>query len=83
LRRRCSEELNQHLKHEGQEFLESDFDHDYDLNSDFDGASRVHNRRNGYNSKTLKTKESAFVLNTPRDRNSSFEPQIVKKGQQL
>ncbi|NDA91647.1 MAG: IS256 family transposase, partial [Alphaproteobacteria bacterium] len=30
---------------------------------------------------TLKTKESAFVLNTPRDRNSSFEPQIVKKNQ--
>jgi transposase-like protein len=39
------------------------------------------NRKNGYNSKTLKTKESAFVLNTPRDRNSSFEPQIVKKNQ--
>jgi transposase-like protein len=39
------------------------------------------NRRNGHNSKTIKTKESAFVLNTPRDRNSSFEPQIVKKNQ--
>jgi putative transposase len=39
------------------------------------------NRRNGHNSKTIKTKESAFVLNTPRDRNSSFEPQIIKKNQ--
>jgi len=39
------------------------------------------NRKNGFNSKTLKTKESAFVLDTPRDRNSSFEPQIVKKNQ--
>ena len=39
------------------------------------------NRKNGFNSKTVKTKESAFVLNTPRDRNSSFEPQIVKKNQ--
>lgn len=39
------------------------------------------NRRNGYNSKTLRTKESAFSLDTPRDRNSSFEPQIIKKGQ--
>ena len=37
------------------------------------------NRKNGFNSKTVKTKESAFVLNTPRDRNSSFEPQIVKE----
>lgn len=39
------------------------------------------NRKNGFNSKTVKTKESAFVLDTPRDRNSSFEPQIVKKNQ--
>ena len=45
------------------------------LGDDFD------NRRNGYNSKTVKTKDSSFVLDTPRDRNSSFEPQIVKKGE--
>lgn len=45
------------------------------LGDDFD------NRKNGYNSKTVKTKDSAFVLDTPRDRNSSFEPQIIKKGQ--
>lgn len=60
--------LNEELsQHLGQEKQE--------LNNGFD------NRRNGYNSKTLKTKESAFTLDTPRDRNSSFEPQIVKKGQ--
>ncbi len=45
------------------------------LGDDFD------NRKNGYNSKTVKTKDSAFVIDTPRDRNSSFEPQIIKKGQ--
>jgi transposase-like protein len=39
------------------------------------------NRKNGHNSKTLKTKESSFVLDSPRDRNSSFDPQIIKKGQ--
>ena len=39
------------------------------------------NRKNGYSSKRLKTKESAFSLDTPRDRNCSFEPQIIKKGQ--
>lgn len=80
-----SEELNQHLNQEKQEDSGYDFDCDsnldYDSNSNSDSASRVNNRRNGYNSKTVKTKESAFVLNTPRDRNSSFEPQIVKKGQ--
>ena len=46
-----------------------------DLGSNFD------NRKNGYNSKTVKTKDSAFVLDTPRDRNSSFEPQIIRKNQ--
>ena len=39
------------------------------------------NRKNGHNAKTLKTTESSFVLEAPRDRNSSFDPQIVKKNQ--
>jgi len=44
-------------------------------------GSGFDNRRNGYNSKTIKTKDSAFVLDSPRDRNSSFEPQIIQKNQ--
>ena len=39
------------------------------------------NSRNGYSSKTLKTEEGQFELDTPRDRDSSFEPQLVKKRQ--
>ncbi len=40
------------------------------------------NRRNGYNKKTIKgTSEGSFELETPRDRNGTFEPQIVKKHQ--
>ena len=38
------------------------------------------NRKNGYTSKTMKTEHGTFELNTPRDRNGSFEPQIVKKN---
>jgi len=41
------------------------------------------NRKNGYNSKTIKARESSFFLDAPRDRNSSFEPQIVKKNQTI
>jgi len=63
-----SEELNQHLEQEKKESEQG-------FNNDFD------NRRNGYNSKTLKTRESAFTLDAPRDRNGSFEPEIIKKGQ--
>ncbi len=39
------------------------------------------NRKNGYTSKTMRTEHGAFELETPRDRNGSFEPQIVKKSQ--
>lgn len=39
------------------------------------------NSRNGYTPKTLKTEDGEFELLTPRDRNGSFEPQLVKKHQ--
>ncbi|WP_191923894.1 IS256 family transposase [Pantoea agglomerans] len=39
------------------------------------------NRKNGSSKKTLKTPTGAFELATPRDRNGSFEPQLVKKHQ--
>jgi len=39
------------------------------------------NRKNGYMSKTMRTEHGEFELETPRDRNGSFEPQIVKKSQ--
>jgi len=39
------------------------------------------NRKNGYTSKTMKTEHGTFELDTPRDRNGSFEPEIVKKNQ--
>jgi len=39
------------------------------------------NRRNGKNSKRVKSESGTFELETPRDRNGSFEPEIVKKRQ--
>lgn len=44
-------------------------------------ASDNTNCRNGYTRKSLKTEDGQFELNTPRDRECSFEPQLVKKGQ--
>jgi putative transposase len=41
------------------------------------------NRRNGLSTKTVKTSSGSFELDVPRDRNSSFEPQIVKKRQTI
>ena len=39
------------------------------------------NSRNGTSSKKLKTEHGEMPLAIPRDRNGSFDPQIVRKGQ--
>jgi len=40
------------------------------------------NRKNGVNKKTIKgLSDGSFELETPRDRNGTFEPQLVKKHQ--
>lgn len=49
----------------------------YDKHEESGGS----NSRNGYSSKTLTADEGQFDIEVPRDRDSSFEPQIVKKHQ--
>jgi transposase-like protein len=39
------------------------------------------NSRNGSTSKILRTEDGSFELNTPRDREGSFDPKLVKKHQ--
>lgn len=39
------------------------------------------NSRNGTSSKTLKTEQGPMEIEVPRDRDASFEPQLVKKRQ--
>jgi len=39
------------------------------------------NSRNGYSSKTLKGDHGEVEIDIPRDRNGSFEPQLIRKGQ--
>ena len=41
------------------------------------------NRKNGYNTKLLKTGAGTIELDTPRDRNSDFSPEIVKKRETI
>jgi len=45
--------------------------------------SNSSNSRNGYNKKTIKSKYGQFDVCIPRDRASSFEPQLVKKREVL
>lgn len=39
------------------------------------------NTRNGYSSKTLLCDDGEIELNKPRDRENTFEPQLIKKNQ--
>ena len=41
----------------------------------------IANRKNGTTKKRIKATSGNFELSTPRDRNGSFEPQLVKKHQ--
>lgn len=49
----------------------------YESNSKEDKSTS--NRRNGSTPKTLKTSMGEVKINSPRDRDSSFEPQIIPK----
>jgi putative transposase len=51
----------------------------YELHQEPPGG--VGNTRNGSTPKTLATEHGPVEVRTPRDRNGSFEPQIVRKGQ--
>jgi putative transposase len=39
------------------------------------------NSRNGKSSKRIKSKRGQLQIDVPRDRNSEFEPQLIRKGQ--
>lgn len=51
----------------------------YDKNQTSDKS----NSRNGYNDKTINSKYGQFDVSIPRDRESTFEPQLVKKREVL
>lgn len=51
----------------------------YEPNSE--PASQQSNRRNGTTRKTLKGNDGAVPIDIPRDRDGSFEPELIQKGQ--
>ena len=63
------------------EILEAALDGEMDAHLCACKAQGQANRRNGNLKKTMKTGTGPFELETPRDREGSFEPEIVKKRQ--
>ena len=65
-----------------QEMLNSMLDGEMDAHLDEEERS-VGNRRNGKSSKLLKTSAGTIEVDTPRDRLSSFDPEIVRKRETI
>lgn len=61
--------------------LESELTHQLGYTKNSPEGINSGNSRNGKGSKTLKTDHGELTISTPRDRNSQFDPQIIKKGQ--
>lgn len=61
--------------------LESELTHELGYKKHSSPSKPSGNARNGTSTKTMKTDHGDLEISIPRDRNSDFEPQIVKKGQ--
>lgn len=65
-----------------QEFLEEALQAEIETHLDENERSNG-NRKNGKQRKTVKTSQGSFEIETPRDRCSTFEPEIVKKRETI
>ena len=52
-----------------------------EMGSHLEGSEN--NKRNGKGKKTIKSSLGSFEIETPTDRKSSFEPEIIKKRQTI
>lgn len=64
------------------EFIETALQAEMDAHLDSEERQNG-NKRNGKGTKTLKTSTGEVVIDTPQDRSSSFEPQIVRKRETI
>ena len=78
-----AEDLQNVWKEGFKEFFENalmaEFDHQIGYQKH--ERSNIQNRRNGYDTKELQSSFGGFNIQTPRDRNSEFEPHILPKRQ--
>lgn len=65
-----------------QKLLDAELDNHLEYSKYEHKKNEKKNFRNGYcNTKKVKTKYGNILVKTPRDRNSTFEPKIIEKGQ--
>ena len=55
-----------------------------EIEDHLDESERIRgNKRNGKGKKTIKSSTGSFEIETPQDRHSSFEPELIKKRQTI
>jgi putative transposase len=82
LERMLNTEMDVHLQRRGQAPTANTPTTNSGVNDTSDQtATAPKNRRNGHSKKTVSGDMGEFTLKTPRDRNGTFEPQLVAKGQ--
>jgi len=65
-----------------QSFLEKALEAEMEAHLDEDERKKG-NKRNGKGKKTVKSSSGELTISTPQDRNSSFEPEIIKKRETI
>ena len=75
-----SDVLGQLVKSMMEGILNAELDSHLGYKKNEKAVQRRKNTRNGHSAKTLKTEYGDLMIQTPRDRDASFEPQIVPKG---
>lgn len=65
------------------QFLEAALESELENHLSEQDAEQLSNRKNGKVSKTVKTSDGQVELVTSRDRNGSFEPEIIKKRETI
>lgn len=61
--------------------LQSELTHHLGYEKHDPAGANSGNSRNGKSQKTIKGKRGQVEINVPRDRDASFEPRLIKKGQ--
>ena len=79
------EELNSFLKSLQKRGIEKMLEGELDSHLGYDKNEQVKdkNTRNGYSKKQIKTSYGSSEINVPRDRDSSFEPQLIPKRKSM
>lgn len=75
------EKLKELFKDTLQQVFEAEMEHHLGYPKSAAEGINSGNSRNGYSRKTVKTRSGDTEIEVPRDRNSEFEPQIIRKYQ--